>query len=106
VLVRSTVRSNWAASWSEFTTPVTVDPVRTPRLPRMSAGGSPLASMARIRSVAGETATVVPSDSVTWLRWKVGVDPLVTMPATTPPTRMKTARPRTMRAGVRTDIGS
>jgi len=62
--------------------------------------------MARSRSVAGETGTRVPSERTTSFTWNVGVEPLVSAPATTPPSRMTTASPRTMNAGVRTDIGS
>ena len=76
-------------------------------MPRISSRGSPLAwRWRRARSVAGETGTLVPSARTTSFTRNVGVDPLVNAPATTPPSRMTTARPRTMRAGVRTDIGS
>jgi len=72
----------------------------------MSAGGSSLLSIACRRVAAGTRTTVVPSARVTWRRVKVGSLPLLRADATTPPTRMSTASPRTTRAGPRTDIGS
>jgi len=102
----STVRSNWAAFWSASITPVTTDSFGTPRFPRMSAGGSSLLTMACILDAPGARATVVPSDNVTWRRANVGFEPLLRAEATTPPRSRNTARPRTMRAGPRTDMGS
>jgi len=100
------VRSNWAVFWSLLTTPVTTDSVGTPRFPMMSAGGSSLLTMACSLAEAGARATTVPSARVTWRMVNDGFEPLLMAEATTPPMSRKTARPRTMRAGPRTDMGS
>src|SRR5665213_1474403 len=105
-LVRSTVRSNWAACWSELTTAWTVDSRGMPRLPMMSDGGSLLLTMACSLSTAGTRLTVVPSSRVTCRMVKVGFVLLEKAAAATPPRRMTTARPRTIRAGPLIDIGS
>jgi len=101
-----TVRSNWAACWSELRTPLTTDSFGIPRLPMMSAGGSPLLMMPWNFVVAGARWIVTPSARTTLRVEKVGFDSLLIAAETTPPRRRKTASPRTISAGPRTDIGS
>ena len=74
-------------------------------LPMMSAGGWPALTMDFMAVVAGVRWTTVPSAMVT-VRWVRGGAPEVARAeATAPMTTMKTAIPRTMRAGPRVDTG-
>ena len=65
--MKVTVRSNWAAPWSESTVPVTRLPAGTARSPRMSEGGSPAPTIECSAEVAGVSWTTLPPGMV--IRW-------------------------------------